>query len=54
MTKLQEAKNTINAVFSDTTVTRTKTGENLEELADLIEDYLASIDDSNNEHDFER
>ena len=51
---VEQAKDAINTVFTDTTVEREATKENLEELKSLIEDYLASLDDSDSEHDFER
>lgn len=50
----ERAEEEITAVFNDTTVERAETRENLEELKSLIDDYLASLDDSDSEHDFER
>jgi len=41
---LEDAKESIKKVFGDTTVERETTKLNLEELRDLIEDYLATLD----------
>lgn len=51
---LEAAKQAITKVFSDTSVSRNDTREDLEELTELIQDYHASLDDSDNKHDYER
>ena len=42
---LENATEAIKNVFGDVTVDRKTTRLNLEELRDLIDDYLASLDD---------
>ena len=51
---LENAQESIKKVFNDITVDRKTTRLNLEELSELIDDYLAALDDADNEHDYER
>jgi hypothetical protein len=54
MNKLEIAKQSITSIFKDDFVTRSETRDDLEEVRDLIEDYLAALDVADNEHDYQR